>query len=91
MGIVSVFVCACVGAYIDICNICAPIHQCISVYGCIQYVYIIATLQYMACLETHVRASVCVCAPVFVGVSVCVSVDGVTGFPIKLNHRPDQC
>lgn len=47
-----------------------------------------AALEYMACLEVHVRASmsvrcVCVCRS--------VSVAGVTGFPIKLNHRPDQC
>lgn len=73
--------------YVDICNIHAPIHGCITVYGA--YVCInAAALEYMACLEVYVRASMCVRC-----VCVCrsVSVAGVTGFPIKLNHRPDQC
>lgn len=50
------------------------------------YVHISATLQRMACHDVRV---LCVCVSVC---SVfCVTLDGVTGFPIKLNHRPDQC
>lgn len=52
------------------------------------HVHISATLQKMACQDVRAlcaRARECACL-VF-----CVTLDGVTGFPIKLNHRPDQC
>lgn len=52
------------------------------------YVRISATLQKMACQD--VRA-LCTCACVCACLVFCVTLDGVTGFPIKLNHRPDQC
>lgn len=50
------------------------------------YVRISATLQKMACQDVRALCA-CVCACLV----FCVTLDGVTGFPIKLNHRPDQC